>query len=141
LGLGGGADTARHGRDYQTFKDIYKELTGDEWVEQRDAFFLNADSVKAALAKTFGQSEKSYDAWIDDPDRVFNLSPETFAERVRSYLDQRGPKHRIMFLVDEIGQFIGQDGQMMTRCTTRSAVRTSWPMRSPSAAPTRAHRG
>src|SRR6202790_439392 len=28
-----------------------------------------------------------------------------------------------------------------TRCTTRSAVRTFWPMRSPSAARTRAHRG
>src|SRR6266849_3584769 len=28
-----------------------------------------------------------------------------------------------------------------TRCTTRSAVRTSWLMRLPSAAPTRAHRG
>src|SRR3979409_564914 len=28
-----------------------------------------------------------------------------------------------------------------TRCTTRSAVRTFWPMRLPSAAPTRAHRG
>src|SRR6266436_7538579 len=27
-----------------------------------------------------------------------------------------------------------------TRCTTRSAVRTFWPMRLPSAAPTRAHR-
>src|SRR6266852_2011552 len=28
-----------------------------------------------------------------------------------------------------------------TRCTTRSAARTSWLMRLPSAAPTRAHRG
>jgi hypothetical protein len=103
---------------YEAFNDTYRELTGDEWVEQRDAFFLNADSIKAALAKTLGQSEQSYDAWIDDPDRVFNLSPETFAERVKSYLDQRGPKHRIIFLVDEIGQFIGQDGQMMVRLQT-----------------------
>lgn len=103
---------------YKAFNDIYRELTGDEWAEQRDAFFLNADSIKAALAKTLGQSEQSYDAWIDDPDRVFNLSPETFAERVKSYLDQRGPKHRIIFLVDEIGQFIGQDGQLMVRLQT-----------------------
>jgi hypothetical protein len=103
---------------YQAFKDAYHKLTGDEWVEQRDAFFLNADSVKAALAQTLGQSEQSYDAWIDDPDRVFNLSPETFAGRVKSYLDQRGPGHRIMFLADEIGQFIGQDGQMMVRLQT-----------------------
>jgi predicted RNA-binding protein YlqC (UPF0109 family) len=103
---------------YQAFKDAYRSLTGQDWVEQRDAFFLNSDSVKAALAQALGQSEQSYDAWIDEPDKVFNLSPETFAGRVKSYLDQRGPKHRIMFLADEIGQFIGQDGQMMVRLQT-----------------------
>lgn len=115
------ADLERHldakGK-YQAFKDAYRQLTSEDWVEQRDAFFLNGDSVKTALAQALGQSEKSYDAWIDDPDKVFNLSPETFAERVKSYLDQRGPKHRILFLADEIGQFIGQDGQMMVRLQT-----------------------
>src|SRR5438876_11698811 len=35
----------------------------------------------------------------------------------------------------------GKPAIVSMRCTTRSAVRTFWPMRLPSAAPTRAHRG
>jgi hypothetical protein len=37
---------------------------------------------------------------------------------VREYLDSKGPDHRLVFLVDEIGQFIGTDGHLMLSLQT-----------------------
>jgi hypothetical protein len=36
----------------------------------------------------------------------------------QAYLDSRGPDHRIAFLVDEVGQFIGQDTHLMLSLQT-----------------------
>lgn len=103
---------------FDDFKQAYRDIAGGEWVEERDAFHLNTDSVKTALARVLGQSEEAFDKWLDDPEAVFHLSPDNFATWVKQYLDSKGPKHRIVFLVDEIGQFIGQDTHMMLRLQT-----------------------
>ncbi|EME68138.1 hypothetical protein H261_19963 [Paramagnetospirillum caucaseum] len=100
------------------FKKVYREIAGGEWVDERDAFFLNSDSIKTALARVLGQSEDSFEKWLDNPEVAVNLSPDNFAAWVKQYLDSKGPKHRVVFLVDEIGQFIGQDTHMMLRLQT-----------------------
>ena len=100
------------------FRQAYREFSGGEWVEERDAYFLNSDSIKSALARVLGQSEAAFDKWLDDPESVFHLSPDNFALWVKQYIDTKGPKHRIVFLVDEIGQFIGQNTAMMLRLQT-----------------------
>jgi hypothetical protein len=100
------------------FHDAYRDITEGEWFDERDAFYLNIDSIKSALSRVLGQSESAFDRWLDNPEAVFHLSPENFAGWVKQYLDSKGPKQRIVFLVDEIGQFIGQDTQMMLRLQT-----------------------
>ena len=37
---------------------------------------------------------------------------------MKRYLDSKGPNHRIMFLVDEVGQFIGSDTHLMLNLQT-----------------------
>ena len=93
----------------QGFNEAYKEISGNDWPDDRDAFYLNTDSIKSALSRVLEQSEAAFEKWLDDPESVFHLSPENFAEWVKEYLDRKGPDHRIVFLVDEIGQFIGDE--------------------------------
>src|SRR5690606_29639163 len=47
-----------------------------------------------------------------------SVSIESFCQWVKEYLDAKGPQHRIVFLVDEVGQFIGSDTQLMLRLQT-----------------------
>ena len=58
------------------FKKVYREIAGGEWVDERDAFFLNSDSIKTALARVLGQSEDSFEKWLDNPEVAVNLSPD-----------------------------------------------------------------
>ena len=100
------------------FHDAYRTLTGTHWTEERDAYAFNRDEVIKALAHTLGQSEQSCEKWIDGAEGNFALTIENFCKWVQDYLDGMGEDHRIVFLVDEVGQFIGTDPHLMLNLQT-----------------------
>ena len=100
------------------FHAAYKEATGQEWLDERDAYEFNRDQVIDAFCKTLGQSRESAEKWIDNAENNFSLTIENFCKWVKEYLDSKGPDHRLVFLVDEIGQFIGTDGHLMLNLQT-----------------------
>jgi hypothetical protein len=100
------------------FHAAFKEATGLEWLDERDAYEFNRDQVVEAFCKTLGQSQESATKWIDNAEKNFALNVENFAKWVNDYLDSKGPDHRIVFLVDEIGQYIGTDGHLMLSLQT-----------------------
>lgn len=103
---------------YDSFCDIYKEVSGESWVEQRDDYRFYRDHVVAAFAKCLEQSEKAAEDWFDKAEDDQGITIQNFAKRVKEYLDRKGKDHRIIFLVDEVGQFIGSDGQLMLNLQT-----------------------
>ena len=102
----------------QDFHDAYRTLTGTNWTNERDAYEFNRDEVITALAQTIGQSEQSCEKWIDGAEDNFALTIENFCNWVKDYLDAQGADHRIVFLVDEVGQFIGTDTHLMLNLQT-----------------------
>ena len=103
---------------YVDFQNTYKMLTQTEWKDERDAYEFNRDEVIEALSKTLGQSQESCEKWVDTGESTFSLTVENFAKWVKEYLDKQGPKHRVIFLVDEVGQFIGSDTALMLNLQT-----------------------
>ncbi len=101
-----------------TFHDAYRDITGTEWAEERDAYEFNRDQVVEAFQRTSGQSQESAEKWIDNAEENFSLTVENFARWVKEYLDSKGPDHRIVFFADEVGQFIGTDGHLMLNLQT-----------------------
>jgi hypothetical protein len=102
----------------EAFHAAYQEAAGAEWVDERDAYQFNRDQVVEALSKALGQSPESCAKWVDSADSEFSLTVENFCKWVREYLDKRGAGHRLIFLVDEVGQFIGQDTHLMLNLQT-----------------------
>ncbi|MEP7217383.1 MAG: BREX system P-loop protein BrxC, partial [Bacteroidota bacterium] len=100
------------------FHDEFRSVTGKEWEKERDAYALHRDEVITALSATLEQSSDSAAKWIDTAEENFSLTVENFCKWVREYLDARGPQHRIIFLADEVGQFIGTDTHLMLSLQT-----------------------
>ena len=87
------------------------------WDEDKESFAFYMEPFKTALSKVLGQSESDCDKLIENYKSSPNLTVEGFAEKVKEYLD-RNKNKRIIFLVDEIGQFIGQDTKLMLNLQT-----------------------
>ena len=100
------------------YYDAYRMLTGSHWADERDAYEFNRDEVIKALSHTLGQSEQSCEKWLDGAEDNFALTVENFCKWVKDYLDGKGGDRRIVFLVDEVGQFIGNDTHLMLNLQT-----------------------
>ncbi|MGH9428076.1 MAG: BREX system P-loop protein BrxC, partial [Terriglobia bacterium] len=100
------------------FHEAFREATGADWIDERDAYHFRRDEVIAALSKTLRQSQESAEKWIDGAEGSFALTVENFCKWVKDYLDAKGPEHRLVFLVDEVGQFIGTDSHLMLNLQT-----------------------
>ena len=100
------------------FHAAYEKHAGSSWLEDRDAWEFHADELQIALQEVLQQSESSVQRWLDGGEENFGVSIENFAGWVLDYLNQRGPDHRMIFLVDEVGQFIGGETQLMLNLQT-----------------------
>lgn len=103
---------------FEAYQAAYKKDTGNDWIAERDAYQFNQDEVVKALSETLGQSEATSVRWIEGAENNFSISVENFCKWVKDYLDSKGPLHRIVFLVDEVGQFIGTDSHLMLNLQT-----------------------
>ncbi len=100
------------------FHEAYRNASGNEWVDDRDAYHFHRDEVVNALTKTLTLSQESAEKWVDGAEESFALNVENFCKWVKQYLDRKGTDGRLIFLVDEVGQFIGTDSQLMLNLQT-----------------------
>lgn len=103
---------------YDAFKAAFAAKNGSTWEAERDAVDFLRDDVVHAFAKALNQSEESAAAWFDSARDTFKINIEGLAKLIREYLDTKPAGHRIIFLVDEVGQFIGDNTQLMLTLQT-----------------------
>jgi hypothetical protein len=115
------ADLERHlteaGR-FEEFKEKFEEEYGDPWEESRQDFDFIQDSVVDVLVDIDFMSESAARNWCEKAIEPYQISIEDFAKRVKSYIDKKGNNHHVVFLVDEIGQYIGEDSKLMLNLQT-----------------------
>lgn len=102
---------------YMSFKDKFAELTQSTWEKERDAYDFYRDELSEALAHASEQSLESAKAWVEQVENNFPLDIRNFCKWVNEYLDRTGDRN-LLFLVDEVGQFIGKNTQMMLKLQT-----------------------
>lgn len=102
-----------------TFTEKFAELSGSTWEAERDAYHFFQDDIQSALAAALSISETDAEKWFEDSEDNFDVNAERFCEWVKEYLDKHpDPNRRILFLVDEIGQFIGKNTDRMLKLQT-----------------------
>ena len=96
------------------FREAYQEEAGHTWEVGRVNTVFTEALVSKALARLGHQVDQPFRSYREQ----LNLSAEAFAQDVASWLDRQGPHQRIAFFVDEVGQFIGDDSQLMLNLQT-----------------------
>ena len=101
---------------YGAFKDAFARIAGKSWQEGREEAFLWNDEIGEAFKAATGKDapENLADAY----DKSLVITPDDFAEDVNKWLQRQGDRSRIVFFVDEVGQFVGNDPKLMLSLQT-----------------------
>ncbi len=100
----------------EEFVATFEEISGRNWTQTRAKALLNRDSMIKALVAVRGMTEESAKIFIEDQTRNFTSTTEDFGKIVNDYCEKHNS--RVVFLMDEVGQFIGDNTQLMLNLQT-----------------------
>lgn len=103
---------------YELFIQTYEKLENEPWLESRNKFNFKKGKVSKALVEAGIMEESDAKAWIDTTTKPYTISIENFAKMVNEYIKKKGNNHHVAFFVDEVGQYIGSDSQLMLNLQT-----------------------
>ena len=103
---------------YDDFRSIFENSYGEKWEDARHEFDFIQDDVIDALVDIGYMSAESARSWSDKALEPYSISIEDFAKLVKKYIDKKGGNHHVVFLVDEVGQYIGDNSKLMLNLQT-----------------------
>ena len=103
---------------YDEFKQKFAAASGEAWEDARHEFDFVQDDIVDVLVDMGVMSEESARNWCEKAIQPYRISIEEFAGRVKKYIDEKGHNHHVVFLVDEVGQYIGDDRNLMLNLQT-----------------------
>lgn len=102
---------------YEEFKERFEDETGESWEKGRRNIDFNGDEFIDVVEELDIMSRDSAERWLEK-ESIKSISAESFCDLLNEYLTMKGKDHRIVFLVDEIGQYIGDNSQLMLNLQT-----------------------
>ena len=103
---------------YDDFKEEFKKISNHAWESKREAYAFEQDSIIKALTNIGYQSKESLERLFESDGASYSLSVEKFTKKIKRYCDKKGPNHQVLFLVDEVGQYIGESSDLMLNLQT-----------------------
>lgn len=96
----------------EEFRRVFKEKNGEEWIEARDAFAFFEDDVVATLTEVLGMSETAAHNWFDGTETT-EMSIAQLVSEIKDYVRTKPKSFRLLFMIDEVGQYIGTDTDLL----------------------------
>lgn len=97
---------------YDKFKAVFQEKTGKEWVKARAVPLMVKDAISEAYAEVTNQSVNPnlLENFRED---FKDVTVESFAQKVKRYIDRQPEGFRLNFFVDEVGQYVADNVHKM----------------------------
>lgn len=96
----------------EEFRRVFEEKNGGSWLESRDAFAFFEDDIVETLEEVLGMSEEAARNWFNGTETVETSIAQLVSE-MKEYVDQQPEDFRLFFMVDEVGQYIGGDTDLL----------------------------
>ena len=95
-----------------TFRNVFEEVNGAPWVDARASYAFFEDDIVSVLQNVLGMSETAARNWFNSEENG-DMSIKQLVEEIKEYVDSKGKEFRLLFCVDEVGQYIGDDSDLM----------------------------
>lgn len=97
----------------EMFASAVEAKTGKPWADVRKSALIYAAKVTEAFDEVCGNPLGTTDNVIRYYQQTYRPDIHSFALRVKEYIDEHEPGFRLNFFVDEVGQFIAQNVNLM----------------------------
>ena len=98
---------------YKSFKQVFQAKSELAWEDAREEIYYNEDMIVETLVEVANMSEESARRWIDNGEESYEISVDSFAKRIKKYVDKQPADYHLVFLADEMGQFVSDDVHRM----------------------------
>lgn len=96
----------------EEFRRVFEEKKGKPWLEMRRAFAFNGKFIIPTLMEVLDMSEDDAKAWFNDKTAT-EISIAQLVEDMKAYVDTKPANFRLLFMIDEVGQYVGTDTDML----------------------------
>lgn len=96
----------------EEFRRVFEEKNGASWLESRDAYAFFEDDIVATLQDVLGMSEQAASNWFNGTETVETSIAQLVSE-IKEYVDMQPRDFRLLFMIDEVGQYVGGDTDLL----------------------------
>ena len=96
----------------EEFRRVFEEKKGKPWIEMRRAFAFNGKFIIPTLMEVLDMSEDDAKTWFNDKTAT-EISIAQLVEDMKAYVDTKPANFRLLFMIDEVGQYVGTDTDML----------------------------
>ena len=96
------------------FRTAFSSVTdGKAWDDRKRSKAFALSEASAAMRKIEPGIYENNDSWADANKNKADISAGLLAKRINELMERRKPGHTVVFVVDEVGQFVARDVQKM----------------------------
>lgn len=96
----------------EEFRRVFEQKKRKPWLEQRKAFAFNGRFIIPTLMEVLDMSEEDAKRWFNDKTAV-EFSIARLVEDIKAYVNSKPKNFRLLFMIDEVGQYVGTDTDML----------------------------
>ena len=96
----------------EEFRRVFEAKKGKPWTEQRKAFAFIGKFIVPTLMEVLDMSEEDAKRWFNDKTAV-EFSIAQLVEDIKTYVNKQPDNFRLLFMIDEVGQYAGTDTDML----------------------------
>ena len=101
----------------EAFKSAYEVINGDSWENTRAEYQFFEEDIISALVEANVMNETSAQHWFDGTESA-DISIGQLVDEIKAYVDTKPKGFRLLFMIDEAGQYIGTNTSMLLNLQT-----------------------
>lgn len=99
--------------ELERFEATYRELFDQDWNDNKDLIAFSLGEASTVMNRMFPDRYPTPDSWVLAVQDRADITPGRLAERCKELMARRRPERNLVFVVDEVGQFVARDVQKM----------------------------